>query len=96
MCFSTALLNGNPVSAASEVARAKIFLTIPKVAALRESLMLPKAREPNFANLSPTRCVKQLSPPDVAAKCSPRTITGILIIFQESRHSKGQMPRSCL
>ena len=32
MCFLTTLLNGNPVSDASEVRRANIWLMIPKVA----------------------------------------------------------------
>ena len=43
MCFSTALLNGNPVSAASEVVRAKKLLRMPKV------IVTPKAARENFA-----------------------------------------------
>ena len=53
MCLLAELLDGNPISDASECARAKNLLMIPKVAAHRESLMLPKAGGANFANPPP-------------------------------------------
>ena len=60
MCFSTALLNGNPVSAVSEdeVARAKTSLMMPKVATLMGSLMIPKVGHPNFAKVPPMHDIR--------------------------------------
>ena len=51
MCFLTTVLNGNPVSDASEVLRANIWLMIPKKwPTFWGSLMLPKVEIP----ISPT------------------------------------------
>ena len=50
MCFLTTVLNGNPVSDASEVRRANIWLMIQKWPTFWGSLMLPKVEIP----ISPT------------------------------------------